>query len=310
LFLPFALQHETHECVLWLLLKMVGLMSTKMTITRSQAIASIIVAITCTILATWFLCPVSNHLISSLHSLSPWTRFSSSSKDVRCEHQRYTTEVISLDPLVIYIRNFFGPKDIENILQAGEDNFNPSVVHQNGRMIQNPYRTSWSAGLEPDDPAVRCVLERSRKFLGTVLDPMEDEMGVPQLVRYTEGQKYNLHHDWMRVPQAAFDGSPRSFNRVASFFVILQDNCTGGETWFPFINAVSPQPKEKDDGRLWHEHGDGGLAFRPVAGNAIFWINLFANGTGDTRTVHAGLPVTGGLKTAMNIWPRQYRPNL
>jgi prolyl 4-hydroxylase len=176
-------------------------------------------------------------------------------------------------------------------------------------MIQNPYRTSWSAGLEPEDPAVHCVLGRSKKFLGTFLDPVEDEMGVPQLVRYNKGQKYNLHHDWLREPQAAFDGSPRSFNRVASFFVILQDNCTGGETWFPFIKAISPQPREMDQGRLWHEHEDGGIAFKPAAGNGIFWVNLFANGTGDTRTVHAGLPLSGGLKTAMNIWPRQYHYN-
>jgi len=59
---------------------------------------------------------------------------------------------------------------------------------------------------------------------------------------------------------------------------------------------------------LWREHPDGGLAFRPVAGNALFWVNLHANGTGDARTRHAGLPVVAGRKTAMNIWPRQYYP--
>ncbi|KAI1756757.1 hypothetical protein F4782DRAFT_484018 [Xylaria castorea] len=271
--------------------------------------ASIAVAIISTILAAWLLGPRSGLLMNSVHSPSPPSQLNSSSSDVLCEDQSYKTELISLDPLVIYIHDFFNTKDISNIIQAGENRFNPSVVHKNGKMIQNPYRTSWSAALPAEDPAVECVLERSRKFLGTILDPSEDEMGVPQLVRYTEGQEYNLHHDWMRIPQAAFDGSPRTFNRVASFFVILQDTCAGGETWFPFIKAISPQPKESDEGRLWREHEDGGLAFKPIAGNALFWVNLFPNGTGDTRTVHAGLPVTGGLKTAMNIWPRQYRPN-
>lgn len=144
-------------------------------------------------------------------------------------------------------------------------------------------------------------------------------MGVPQLVRYEPGQQYGLHHDWLRVPQAAFDGSPRTFNRVVSFFAILQDNCTGGETHFPFVKPVAPQ-SGRDRGRdeegappslppLWREHEDGGLAFTPVAGNALFWVNLFPNGTGDWRTVHAGLPVVEGEKIAMNIWPRQYRPN-
>ncbi|KAI1424872.1 hypothetical protein F5Y12DRAFT_714741 [Xylaria sp. FL1777] len=281
----------------------------KTPVTKSQATTSIAVAVFCTLVAIWLLGPASKPLTSSPNPPSPVSQENSSYSDLRCDDQSYKTELISLDPLVIYIRDFFNTKDIDNIMKVADNRFNPSVVNQNGKLIQNPYRTSWSAALPADDPAVQCVLERSRKFLGTILDPNEDEMGVPQLVRYTEGQEYNLHHDWMRIPQAAFDGSPRSFNRVASFFVILQDECTGGETWFPFIKAVSPQPSENGEDRLWREHEDGGLAFKPVAGNGIFWVNLFPNGTGDTRTVHAGLPVTGGLKTAMNIWPRQYRSN-
>ncbi|TGJ88332.1 hypothetical protein E0Z10_g420 [Xylaria hypoxylon] len=277
--------------------------------TKSLTTISIAVTTICALFAAWLLGRGSKSSVDTSHSLPPLPQSNSSSSDLRCEDQSYKTELISLDPLVIYIRDFFSTQEINNIVQAGENRFNPSVVNQNGKMIQNPYRTSWSAALPAEEPAVQCVLERSRRFLGTVLDPNEDEMGVPQLVRYIEGQEYNLHHDWMRIPQAAFDGSPRSFNRVASFFVILQDTCKGGETWFPFIKAVSPQPKENEEGRLWREHEDGGLAFKPVAGNGIFWVNLFPNGTGDTRTVHAGLPVTGGLKTAMNIWPRQYRPD-
>lgn len=177
-------------------------------------------------------------------------------------------------------------------------------------LTENPDRTSSSARLRRDDPAVRCVLERSRGFAGTILAPAADEMGVPQLVRYEPGQQYGLHHDWWRVPHAAFDGSPRTFNRVVSFFAILRDNCTGGETHFPFLKPIAPQEgRGEDAASLWREHEDGGLAFKPVAGNALFWVNLFPNGTGDSRTVHAGLPVSGGEKIAMNIWPRQYRPN-
>ncbi|KAI1266416.1 hypothetical protein F5Y18DRAFT_358138 [Xylariaceae sp. FL1019] len=234
---------------------------------------------------------------------------SSGHSSMLCDDQKYTTEIISLDPLVIYIRDFFNKKDIEGMLSAGENRFSPSVVNRGGQMVQNPYRTSWSAGLPPEDPAVYCVLGRSQRFLGTVLDSDDPDMGLPQLVRYTQGQEYNLHHDWLRVPQAAFDGSPRTFNRVASFFVILQDNCTGGETWFPFIDPPSNRAEGGVESRLWYAHEEHGFVVKPVAGNAIFWINLFSNGTGDERTVHAGLPVTGGLKTAMNIWPRQYRLN-
>ncbi|KAI1115635.1 hypothetical protein F5Y14DRAFT_449741 [Nemania sp. NC0429] len=281
----------------------------KRAVSKTQITGSVAIAIVSTVLAVWLLGSRLGSMVTSFRTPSQVSPLNSSSSDLACEDQNYKTEIISLDPLVMYIHNFFNKKDIDKMIEAGEDRFNPSVVNQNGRMIQNPYRTSWSAALPDEDPAVQCVLERSKRFLGTILNPDEDEMGVPQLVRYSEGQEYNLHHDWMRIPQAAFDGSPRSFNRVASFFVILQANCTGGETWFPFIKPVAPQPNEREESRLWREHEDGGLAFKPVPGNGIFWVNLFPNGTGDTRTVHAGLPVTSGSKTAMNIWPRQYRPN-
>ncbi|KAI1288974.1 hypothetical protein F5Y03DRAFT_71364 [Xylaria venustula] len=282
-------------------------------VTATQAttsVISVVIVVICILFAARLLGPNSEVSTDSTHPVSSSPQRNSSNLNSQCQDESYKTELISLDPLVIYIRDFFSTRDIDNILQVAENRFNPSVVNQNGKLIQNPYRSSSSAALPAGEPAVHCVLERSRQFLGTVLDPNEDEMGVPQLVRYTEGQEYNLHHDWMRTPQPAFDGSPRSFNRVVSFLVILQDGCIGGETWFPFIKAVSPQPTDEKEGRLWREHEDGGIAFKPVAGNALFWVNLFPNGTGDTRTVHAGLPVTGGLKTAMNIWPRQYRSNL
>ncbi|KAK3936122.1 hypothetical protein QBC46DRAFT_420339 [Diplogelasinospora grovesii] len=236
----------------------------------------------------------------------------------------YRTELVSLDPLVIYIHSLITPGEISALLRTAEPEFAPSEVTKNGRTLNTADRTSSSAGLPRDDPTVMCVLDRARNFLGTMLRDGWDEMGPPQLVRYRAGQKFNVHHDWYETPRWANDGSMRRWNRVASFFAILQDNCTGGETHFPYIrpSIVDQSPHgeakwrgglqdqiqrgEKEPRPLWREHENGGVAFRPVAGNAIFWINLHPNGTGDERTNHAGLPLVDGLKTAMNIWPRQY----
>lgn len=236
----------------------------------------------------------------------------------------YRTELVSLDPLIIYIHNLIAPNEISSLLETAEPRFAPSQVTKQGREQNTNDRTSESAGLPREDPTVRCVLNRTRAFMGTMLRDGWDEMGPPQLVRYSTGQRFNVHHDWFNHPLWAIDGSDRRWNRVASFFAILQDNCTGGETHFPFAQSiVPPSPKgelswsggrtgqllkvpEEEIKPLWREHEDGGLAFRPVAGNAIFWINLHPNGTGDERTNHAGLPLLSGKKTAMNIWPRRY----
>ncbi|KAK2033536.1 2OG-Fe(II) oxygenase family oxidoreductase [Colletotrichum zoysiae] len=225
-----------------------------------------------------------------------------------CAAPNYTTEIISLDPLVIYIRDFLNEADIAGLLAAGEGEFRPSYVFKDGVAQGTPDRTSWSAGLSAEDAAVRCVTRRAEGFMGAALAPGRDEVGAPQLVRYATGQRFNLHRDWYDGFQPdARTGRDRRWNRVASFLAVLEDGCAGGETWFPRVRAATPQHLAKAGGsRHWRRHGDGGLAFRPVRGNAVFWVNLHANGTGDERVVHAGLPVESGVKTAMNIWPRRY----
>lgn len=221
---------------------------------------------------------------------------------------------------MIYIHGFLHPEEITSLLTTAGPLFKPSQVTKSGRKVDTPDRTSSSAGLPLGDPMVQCVLGRATNFLGTVMDDGKDEMGPPQLVRYTSGQQFNLHHDFYETPQWAYDGSRRKFNRVASFFAILEDNCTNGETYFPHVRgstklgpddahqqAVGPRKWNESD-PIMRVHEDGGLAFRPIRGNALFWMNLHADGTGDQRTMHAGLPVGEGLKTAMNIWPRQFYP--
>lgn len=133
--------------------------------------------------------------------------------------------------------------------------------------------------------------------------PPDGDFGTPQLVRYEKGEKFDVHHDWYDEPQPVRGRHARWFNRVASFFVYLEGECEGGETWFPHIDI-----KGEGEGK-WKKYerdGEKGTAFVPRGGNALFWVNLHQNGTGDERTVHAGLPLLDGRKTAMNIWPRKF----
>lgn len=235
-----------------------------------------------------------------------------------CEPAAYRTQIVSLDPLLIYIHSFLRPAEIESLLDTADPLFEPSTVTRHGRKVDSSERTSSTAGLSLQDPAVKCVLGRALHFMGRVMRDGVDEMGPPQLVRYTAGQKFNIHHDWYDTPQWAYDGSNRQFNRAASFFAILQDNCTDGETYFPYLgppvqdrgSAVDRPAYEHREWTqsdpIWRDHESGGLAFRPIKGNALFWLNLRGDGTGHEKTLHAGLPVGDGVKTAMNIWPRQF----
>jgi prolyl 4-hydroxylase len=150
--------------------------------------------------------------------------------------------------------------------------------------------------------------------MGSMLQPHEP-FSVPQLVRYFPSQKYDLHTDYWPTHQLTKDHPPRRFNRPASFFVFLRSNCTGGYTYFPEVNVLDKDAEAGGhlesmwDGKAERGEKNGekkGIRFKPIAGNAIFWINLDADGKGDKRLVHAGEPVEDGEKIGMNLWPRKY----
>jgi len=251
--------------------------------------------------------------IPPLEQLLTWTRQqplpNSGDTGFICQPQNYTTQIVSLDPLVVYIHNFLHEQEIENVLAASEPLLKPSTVTRHGVTTQSDYRTSWSAEIPRENPAVQCIEERVWEFMGTMMARGKDAVEPPQIVRYTSDQRFNVHHDWYETVQVEQRGRYRAWNRLASFFAILQDNCTEGETYFPHVMPYTDASRDSavdKDKTIWRGHEDGGLAFRPVRGNALFWVNLYPNGQGDERVDHAGLPVKMGVKTAMNIWPRRY----
>ncbi|KAJ4296217.1 hypothetical protein N0V90_006262 [Kalmusia sp. IMI 367209] len=246
-----------------------------------------------------------------------------------CRTHSYTTEIISLDPLMIYINNFTSPTEAEasspcwhcllpspqssQLIFRSSADFEDSFISRSGGGVQKVSgRTSQSAPLEISHPLVSCILGRARTFLGTMLQPTEP-FSTPQLVRYFPTQRYDLHTDFWPRHQMLNDGSGRLFNRPASFFVFLRDNCTEGETYFPGVDVLERDRqggleglfggKVRKDGRRGKE---GGVRFKPIVGNAIFWVNIGEDGVGDRRVVHAGLPVGEGEKIGMNIWPRKF----
>lgn len=169
-----------------------------------------------------------------------------------------------MDPLIIYLHNFISPDEIHVLLQAGELLFQPSLLTGNdGLRKPSKRRTSHSTVLQIDDPAVTCVLDRARRFMGATLTLPHDDFQPPQLVRYAPGQRFDVHADWFATPQDRkpdSSGVGSSWNRPARFLAILEDNCTSGETWFPNVDvreAAAAAPGDR-------------LAFRPIKTNALF----------------------------------------
>jgi len=107
-------------------------------------------------------------------------------------------------------------------------------------------------------------------------------------------------------------------------WVSVSEGMEGGGTEFPLLPAPVFRDLETDqrteaateeerfwcrflecvDGRVVTGEDGMGVTFRAVEGNAVFWANFRADGSGDgyAETWHAGLPVRKGVKVGLNIW--------
>ena len=178
---------------------------------------------------------------------------------------------------------------------TSEDLFEPSRVYSNGARTPQSYRTSSSCVLPSTDSIVSRIEARALAFIGFIPHAGVEAL---QLVHYGPSDLFALHYDWFK--SSLVDKQGRKHNRIASFFIYLETNFTAGQTYFP--DLPHPPMNNSRNERFSSTEDYKGLGVLPTLGSGLFWINLHDNDTGDTRTLHAGLPVGNGSKTGMNIW--------
>lgn len=175
----------------------------------------------------------------------------------------------------------------------------------------DPSRRLSDRALLPRTPTIRCLEARARAFQGWRPNLYIERMWAQ---RYNASGHYTHHYDWA--------GSvARGGDRASTFMVYLGDECVGGGTNFPRLRRPRDArwcrliECEDDGGDEGAEADNGGadaagppkarregITFKPIKGNAIFWENLRADGSGYPETWHAAEPVTEGTKFGLNIW--------
>ncbi|KAM3542023.1 hypothetical protein ARSEF1564_005055 [Beauveria bassiana] len=222
--------------------------------------------------------------------------------DYECTHE-YSIEFLSFDPVVMYLNNFLRDEEVGHLLALKELDFHQSgvMVNDTKQVFDDDIRSSQSARVPRTDVVAACLEQRVKSILGNV---QHAETEPIQIVKYEVGERYRLHVDWFFTPQnetVKSKNETRQWNRLASIFAYLDDDCIGGETHFPELSPISSTM----DSRKFRLEGSGkGLYVKPRKGSAILWNNLHANGSGDLRVAHAGLPVSSGRKIGMNIWSK------
>ncbi|KAH8692742.1 putative oxidoreductase [Talaromyces proteolyticus] len=220
-----------------------------------------------------------------------------------CPEDPYRVHIFSRTPLIVYIENFLSESETNHLLDVSEGKYKPSSIYNgDSERVDFSVRRSDRALLDRDN-VVRCLEERARSFQG-----WRPYLHIEQMwtQRYNVSGHYRHHFDW--------SGSGGAGDRVSTFMVYLQMNGTGGGTNFPrlrrprgaewcrFIECDDVTGKNSPD-RL------KGITFKPIEGNAIFWENLRADGSGYLETWHAALPVLSGTKVGMNIWSWNQPPS-
>ena len=121
-----------------------------------------------------------------------------------------------------------------------------------------------------EDLIVQAVNRCIAKATGT-----EAGWGEPlNILKYTPGQQYRPHHDGT--------GTDNVSVRTLTALIWLNDQFEGGETDFPKIN----------------------VRVRGGVGDMLVFKNVRDDGSFDERMIHAGLPVTEGVKWMASRWIR------
>jgi prolyl 4-hydroxylase len=190
----------------------------------------------------------------------------------------FTSELLGEDPEVRAFPGIFTRTECDYLIAAAAPKLQPSVIvdPHSGQQVPNPIRTSSGVGFPfvDENPAIHALNRRLAAASGT-----DVHAGEPlQVLSYAPGQQYHEHSD--ALPNVA-----PGQQRVLTFLVYLDEDYEGGETAFPAI----------------------GLQVRGRTGDGLLFRNALDDGTPNPRSVHAGLPVTRGVKHLASRWIRAER---
>lgn len=140
-----------------------------------------------------------------------------------------------------------------------------------GRTMQHPIRTSDGAVIGPARETL--VIHAINRRLAAASETLTKQGEPLAVLRYAPGQQYRPHLDTI---------TGTANQRILTVLVYLNAGYGGGETLFTAT----------------------GVKVEPRAGDAIVFSNTLPDGRADPRSIHAGLPVTHGVKRLATRWIR------
>jgi len=221
-------------------------------------------------------------------------------------------KAISVSPRVFEIKNFLSRVEVDHILAMAKyynSTMEESLVHPGGGKLNEPKKkgsgqkdkesrsstSTWlHRGSSPILDAVyrraadvlqidESLLRHRNEYEKSDLSTHHSIAEALQLVRYTKGQTYTPHHDFL-YPSITNRYQP---SRYATLILYLNEGMQGGETTFP--RAVN----------LENQYG---IKVTPKVGKAVLFYNVLPDGNFDDLSQHSGSVVDDGEKWIANMW--------
>jgi len=183
-------------------------------------------------------------------------------------------EILSDDPRITIHRGLFSAAECQYLMLLGTPWLERAMVvdEATGKGVIDDIRDADTSSFPPlaEDLVVKqlnaCIAAASAT---------DKAWGEPlTILRYRPGQQYRPHHD-------AHGATPEAL-REWTALIWLNDDYEGGETDFP----------------------DVGVRVKGGVGDLLLFHNVTGGGLPDQRMMHAGLPVTSGVKWMASRWIR------
>ena len=193
--------------------------------------------------------------------------------------EQYKLDVENFD--LYYIKNWLDDDLRLQVKDLIDKHAFPSTITTQGSTKESDFRTS-STYYFNFNPHNRDYIELQRRITETMGIP--EEYSEPlQGVKYEVGEYFKEHTDFFDRRSPNFEVFAQGENqRTWTFMVYLNDVEEGGHTLFPQIK----------------------LQFKPVAGSALIWNNLWPDGKENYWTSHEALPPVSGQKFIATQWYR------
>ncbi|UPT64951.1 MAG: 2OG-Fe(II) oxygenase [Hyphomonadaceae bacterium JAD_PAG50586_4] len=192
-------------------------------------------------------------------------------------------KVVSDDPRIVLVEGFLAPRCAHWLKRRAEGRLARGMINDalTGETREHPMRTANVASfpiLERDVVVALCQA-RAEMVTGVPIALHEP----PNVISYLPGQQFEPHFDFFDPLSGHFDEEIGLFGqRVLTCVTYLSRDFEAGETAFPEL----------------------GLKVKGRPGDCVLFANVDARGEPERRSLHAGLPPTGGRKWVLSQWLR------